>query len=52
MRQLRSLLFLPVLWLATGCDNTPEPAPSLDNADVQAAIEQEDAAIHERESQL
>ncbi len=51
MKAFRSLLFLPLLWLATGCDQPPDAAPSLDDADVQAAIQQEDAAVHQRESQ-
>jgi hypothetical protein len=50
MQILRLIVFLPVLWLTLGCGGQPPTPPSLDDAATRAAIEQEDARVHEEES--
>jgi hypothetical protein len=51
MRRFLQLIFLPTaLWIATGCGGQPPAPPSLDDAATRAAIEEEDARVHEEES--
>ncbi len=51
MRILRLLFVLPVFWLTVGCGGSTPPPPPLDDPGTQAAIEAEDARVHEEESQ-
>jgi hypothetical protein len=51
MRFLRMIFVLPAFWLVLGCGSSPPPPPSLSDEATQAAIAEEDARVHDEESQ-